>query len=147
MGHRSSPRERTQRSFLCKGFKQVTSRDDKYASTPQATTLKLILLMSQIHSWEIAVSDIASAFSTLPWIPQNHRSLFRHLENFNIQSQLVWRLKRQLYGLRDAPKSWQAHFSQIMVSKGMVQMKSDSCTFLKKDQNGSCSTCGHGIRR
>ena len=48
----------------------------------------------------------------------------------------LWRLKRQLYGLRDAPKSWQAHFSQIMVKKGMTQMKSDSCAFLKKDQNG-----------
>ena len=45
-----------------KGFKQVTSGHDKYALTPQATTLKLILLMSQPHSWKIAVSDIASAF-------------------------------------------------------------------------------------
>ena len=72
--------------FCAKGFKQVISRDDKYASTPQATTLKLILLMSQIHSWEIAVSDIASAFSTPQWIPQSLRSMFKLLENFNIQS-------------------------------------------------------------
>ena len=36
--------------FCAKGFKQVISRDDKCASTPQATTLKLILLKSQIHS-------------------------------------------------------------------------------------------------
>ena len=36
--------------FCAKEFKQIISRDDKYASTPQATTLKLILLMSQIHS-------------------------------------------------------------------------------------------------
>ena len=43
---------------------------------------------------------------------------------------MVWRLKRQLYGLRDAPKSWQAHFSQIMINKGITkewfEMKSDS---------------------
>ena len=40
---------------LCaKGFKQVTSRDDKYVSTPQSTTLKLIHLISQIHQWRNA---------------------------------------------------------------------------------------------
>ena len=33
--------------FCAKGFKQVISRDDKCASTPQATTLKLILFMSR----------------------------------------------------------------------------------------------------
>ena len=48
----------------------------------------------------------------------------------------VWRLKLQFYGLRDAPQSWQAHFTQIMVKKGVTQMKSDSRAFLKKDQNG-----------
>ena len=41
--------------FCENGFKQVVSQDDKYASTPQSTTLKLILLMSKIHQWEIAV--------------------------------------------------------------------------------------------
>ena len=55
--------------FCAKEFKQITSRDDKYASTPQATTLKLILLMSQIHSWEVAVSDSASVFLNAPVDP------------------------------------------------------------------------------
>ena len=36
--------------LYAKEFKQVISRDDKYASTPQSTTLKLILLIS-IHQW------------------------------------------------------------------------------------------------
>ena len=122
--------------FCAKGFKQVISRDDKYASTPQATTLKLILLMSQIHSWEIAVSDIASAFLNTPVDPSKPPIYVQAPREIQYSEPTVWRLKRQLYGLRDAPKSWQAHFSQIMVKKGMTQMKSDSCAFLKKDQDG-----------
>ena len=122
--------------FCAKGFKQVISRDDKYASTPQATTLKLILLMSQIHSWEIAVSDIASAFLNTPVDPSKPPIYVQAPREIQYSEPTVWRLKRQLYGLRDAPKSWQAHFSQIMIKKGMTQMKSDSCTFLKKDQDG-----------
>ena len=32
-----------------------------------------------------------------------------------------WRLKHQLYGLRDALKSWQAHLSKITINKGKIQ--------------------------
>ena len=122
--------------FCAKGFKQVISRDDKYASTPQATTLKLILLMSQIHSWEIAVSDIASAFLNTLVDPSKSPIYVQAPRELQYSEPTIWHLKRQLYGLRDEPKSWQAHFPQIMIKKGMTQMKSDSCTFLKKDQNG-----------
>ena len=103
--------------FCAKEFKQVISRDDKYASTPQATTLKLILLMSQIHSWEIAVSDIASAFLNTPVDPSKSPIYVQAPREIQYSEPTVWRLKRQLYGLSDAPKSWQAHFSQIMIKR------------------------------
>ena len=96
--------------FCAKGFKQIISRDDKYASTPQATTLKLILLMSQIHSWEVAVSDIASAFLNTPVDPSKPPIYVQAPRELQYSEPTIWRLKRQLYGLRDAPKSWQAHF-------------------------------------
>ena len=92
--------------------------------------------MSQIHSWEIAVSDIASAFLNTPVDPSKPPIYVQAPREIQYSEPTIWRLKRQLYGLRDAPKSWQAHFSQIMIKKGMTQMKSDSCTFLKKDQDG-----------
>ena len=103
--------------FCAKGFKQVISRDDKYASTPQATTLKLILLMSQIHSWEIAVSDIASAFLNTPVDPSKPPIYVQAPRELQYSEPTIRRLKRQLYGLRDSPKSWQAHLSQIMIKR------------------------------
>ena len=110
------------KGWVCaKGFKQVISRDDKYASTPHSTTLKLILLTSQIHQWEIAVLDIASAFPNTPVGPSKPPIFVQAPCGLQYSEQVAWRLKHQLYGLRDAPKSWQAHFSQIMVNKGMVQ--------------------------
>ena len=52
--------------FVGKGYTQIIDKESKYAHTPQATTLKIILLMSQIHKWSLCVSDVASAFLNTP---------------------------------------------------------------------------------
>ena len=49
-----------------KGYTQIIDKESRYAHTPQATTLKVILLMSQIHRWSLCVSDAASAFLNTP---------------------------------------------------------------------------------
>ena len=61
--------------------------------------------MSQIHSWEIAVSDIASAFLNTPVDPSKPPIYVQAPRQMQYSEPTVWRLKRQLYGLRDAPKS------------------------------------------
>ena len=52
--------------FVGKGYTQIIDKESKDAHTPQATTLKIILLMSQIHKWSLCVSDVASASLNTP---------------------------------------------------------------------------------
>ena len=120
------------------GFKQVIQ-----GMTSMLQPLKLRLSSSLFSCHEThesdsflgtAASDIASGFLNTPEDPSKSLIFVQAPRELPYSEPTVWHLKRQLYGLRDAPKSWQAHFSQIMVSKEMVQMKSDSRTFLKKDQ-------------
>ena len=126
---------------------QVNSRRDlwekdtlksltKSQSTPQATTLKIILLMSQIHKWSLCVSDVASAFLNTPI---DGSKGFIHVQappEIQYPEPTVWRLKRQLYGLRDAPRSWQVHLNQVLKSLNLSQMMSDPCTFAGMDSKG-----------
>ena len=37
----------------------------------------------------------------------------------------MWKLKRALYGLKNAPKLWQQHLASTLESKGFQRMKSD----------------------
>ena len=91
-------------------------------------TLKLILLMCQIHQWEIAVSDIASAFLNTPADPSKSPSIVQAHRELPYSELMVWRyMVSEMLHNHGKP-----HFSQIMINKGMVQMKSDSRTFLKK---------------
>ena len=92
--------------------------------------------MSQIHRWSLCVSDVGSAFLNMPI---DGSKGFIHVQappEIRYPEPTVWRLKRQLYGLRDSPRSWQVHLNQVLKSLNLSQMKSDPCTFTCMDSTG-----------
>ena len=107
--------------FVGKGYTQIIDKESKYAHTPQATTLKIILLMSQIHKWSLCVPD---AFLNTPI---DGSKGFIHVQappETQYPEPTVWRLKRQLYGLRDSPRSWQVHLNQVLKSLDIFHKRS-----------------------
>ena len=40
--------------------------------------------------------------------------------------QYVWKLKRQIYGLRSSPGRWQNHLDETLQKEGMRRLKSDA---------------------
>ena len=91
MGHRSSPRERPQRSLLCKGgssksFQEMTSMFqplEPRLSSSFFSWVRFILGKSRFQT-------LPQLSSTPPWIPQNHRSLFRHPYGPETQASALW---------------------------------------------------------
>ena len=74
-------------------------------------------------------------FSTLRLMSQKGPFMFRHPPETQYPEPTVWRLKRQLYGLKDSPRSWQIHLNQVLKSLNLSQMKSDPCTFTGLDSS------------
>ena len=145
----SRPGSELKGRFCAKGFKQVISRDDKYASIPQSTTLKCILLMSQIHQWEIAVSDIASAFLNTPVDPLKS-TVFVHAPRelqyaepmvglpLETQTSVVW---SQGCSQNMASSFISEHDHQQRHGSDEVRL-----TYLPQERSlGSWSACGHGL--
>ena len=122
--------------FVGKGYSQVIDEESKYAHTPHATTLKVILLMSQTHRWSVCVSDVASAFLNTPVGESKGSICVQAPREIQYPEPTVWRLKRQLYGLKDSPRSWQIHLNQVLKSLNLSQMRSDPCTFIGLDFSG-----------
>ena len=107
--------------------------------------------MSQIHRWSLCVSDVASAFLNMPI---DGSKGFIHVQappEIQYPEPTVWRLKRQLYDLRDSPRSWQVHLNHVLKSLNLSQMKSDPCTFTGLDSschlNLMVNNIGYGLRR
>ena len=93
----------------------------------------------------VCVSDVASAFLNTPI---DGSKGFIHVQappEIQYPEPTVWRLKRQLYGLRDSPRSWQVHLNQVLKSLNLSQMKSDPCTFHRYGFQRSSQPHGHGL--
>jgi hypothetical protein len=50
---------------------------------------------------------------------------------------LVCRLKKRLYGLKEAPRKWYLNFDRFMTEQGYSRCHSDHCVYFKRLENGS----------
>ena len=102
---------------------EKNEEDNLFASTPSLVTMRLLLCMAMSRNWGITLGDVSTAFlhaamsgEVYVWPPKE----------FYPNGDCLWRLKRAMYGLRQAPKLWQEHFAEVMTSKlGFRRCKSD----------------------
>ena len=106
---------------------EKNEEDNLFASTPSLVTMRpmrLLLCMAMSKkNWGITLGDVSTAFlhaamsgEVYVWPPKE----------FYPNGGCLWKLKKAMYGLRQAPKLWQEHFAEVMTSKlGFRRCKSD----------------------
>ncbi|KAL9265236.1 Retrovirus-related Pol polyprotein from transposon TNT 1-94-like protein [Drosera capensis] len=91
-----------------------------FATVAKLDTVRIILALAAIRSWEVHHMDIKLAF------------LNRELEKevyvtqpggFEVQGQehLVYRLSKSLYGLRQAPRAWNTRIDRSLKELGFIR--------------------------
>ena len=102
---------------------EKSEEDNLFASTPSLVTMRLLLCVALARNWGITMGDVSTAFlhalmneEVFVWPPKE----------FYPEGDCLWRLKKAMYGLRQAPKLWQEHFAEVMTTKlGFRRCKSD----------------------
>ena len=114
--------------LVCRGFNEpVYDKDETYASTPGITSLKLVLNHALNKGHKVYVGDISTAFlhadvkGTVYVRPPPD---YVPKKNVKAGDEVLWKLKKAMYGLKSAPKSWQTHFVSVLIDLGFQQMKS-----------------------
>ena len=103
--------------IVVRGYtQQLNDRDELFASTPSLTTLKLLLTLSSAFGWRIATGDVSTAF--LHAAVDSDIYLIPPLEYYP-EGNVLWKLNRALYGLRNSPKLWQQHFAHVWKSMAL----------------------------
>ena len=117
--------------FVAKGFKQqiLDPSLETYASTPSHLSLRILLILSLVNHWDVVTADISSAFLQAP-IPEGELVLVKPPPELEQNPDVLWKLRKALYGLKTSPKLWQQHLSSKLEELGLRKNKADPCIFM-----------------
>ncbi|KAL0385763.1 UNVERIFIED_CONTAM: Retrovirus-related Pol polyprotein from transposon RE2 [Sesamum radiatum] len=123
--------DRYKARLVAKGYSQVEGVDyfDNFSPVAKTVTVHLFLAIASCRSWPISQLDMNNAF------------LHGYLEEevymtppdgyLRAQPGQVCRLKRSLYGLKQALRQWNIEFTAKLESYGFCQSAYDHCLFTK----------------
>jgi transposase InsO family protein len=113
--------------LVAKGFKQLAGRDfdEVFAPTAQNATFRILLAHAASIGHQIRQLDVKTAF------------LYGDLNEelyLRLPSELggeVWRLRKAIYGLKQAAREWHAKLRATMQAEGFEASQHDPCLFMK----------------
>jgi hypothetical protein len=122
--------------LVARGFSQIEGIDyfDTTAPVTKMTSLKVLLSIAAINDYEIDQMDVSTAFL----IPELTEELYmeqpKGFEAVGSKNK-VWKLKKSIYGLKQASHEWYQEIKQTLINLEFQQSKTDPCVFFKDQLN------------
>jgi hypothetical protein len=111
-----------------------------YSPVVSWNTVRLIIVMALVNNWHMQSIDFVLAFPQAPIktdifmrppkVP--HDFIIPDLPSFADRFTNAYKLLRNLYGLKDAGKTWHDFLKKGLVTRGWKASEVDSCLFTKK---------------
>ncbi|RVX09023.1 Retrovirus-related Pol polyprotein from transposon TNT 1-94 [Vitis vinifera] len=118
--------------LVAKGFTQKEGIDYKETFSPVSSkdSFRIIMALVAHYDLELHQMDVKTAF-----LNGNIDETIYMVQPENFESkdskQLVCRLKRSIYGLKQASRQWYRKFDQVITSFGFKENTVDQCIYLK----------------
>ena len=116
------------RLVVC-GNEDEENLHDKFAPVIDFTLVKLFLAIAIQRKWLVRQIDFHNAFVNGNLEREVYVELPKHVYAENERMRTVMRLRKSLYGLREAPKIWYELLSSELKSAGLTEMQNAPCVF------------------
>ena len=121
--------------LVAKGFSQVEGidYDDIFSPVVRFETVRMMIALAALKNWHITGLDVKTAFL---YGELDEELYMEQPEGFKLNGQehKVMRLKRAIYGLKQAALAWWKALDKSMAALGLTRLLSDSGLFVNKDK-------------
>ncbi|KAL0349477.1 UNVERIFIED_CONTAM: Retrovirus-related Pol polyprotein from transposon RE1 [Sesamum radiatum] len=127
--------ERYKARLVAKGYDQIEGIDyfDRFSPVAKSVTIRTILAVTSAFEWPIHQIDINNAFLR-GFLDED--IYMEAPAGYLVPPGKVCKLKRSLYGLKQASRQWNQEFTTKLVQYGFSQSPHDHCLFTKATTAG-----------
>ena len=122
--------------LVVQGFTQVWLKDyhDTFSAVATLTTFRLLINLAAILGWVVYTIDVSQAYTQ----GELHEEIFiRAPATHPLPKGKVFRLRRPLYGTKQAGRCWYLHVTKTLRQMGLTQATKDSCLFIQRRKSGA----------
>ena len=113
--------------LVARGFEENSEGYRTDSPTCSKHALRTVMMTASTNRWKINSIDVASAFLQGNRI---NREVYLRPPSDVCSKEHVWRLKRCIYGLNDAPREWYNKVTEELILLGAVRSKLDNAMFM-----------------
>ncbi|KAJ2929121.1 hypothetical protein H1R20_g7970, partial [Candolleomyces eurysporus] len=123
--------------YVAKGFSQIEGIDFKALFSPvvRYESVRFVFALAAIYGWYMTAVDVKTAFL---YGKLDEEIYMEQPEGFyhKGQEQKVYRLRRAIYGLKQAARAWWQELEQSVKKMGFVRLNADSGIFIFRSDLG-----------
>lgn len=127
--------------LVAQGFSQKygVDYDEVFAPVVRSSTFRLLLSVAGVQGYQVNQFDIKSAFLNGNL---NEEIYMKQPTGFE-KGEKVYRLKKSLYGLKQAARVWNQTLHDELMKNGCRQSETDKCLYILEDKKFICYLLVH----
>ena len=122
--------------LVCKGYAQVkgVDFDETFAPVARMEAIRMFLAYSCFKNFKVYQLDVKSAFLNGELNEEIYAEQPEDFEQLG-KEDYVWKLKKALYGLEQAPRAWYARLDNYLIQQGFKRGNANNNIYFKLEKD------------
>ena len=124
--------------YVAKGYSQVEGIDynETFSPTARMTSVRILMQLAVQYDLIVHQLDVKTAYLNAPI---DQEIYVEQPEGFIVgksSENLVWRLNKSLYGLKQSGRNWNKTLHDYLVQNGFSQVPAEPCVYIRNSKDG-----------